>query len=288
MIDSCIFCNFTATSPAVLVQNPTYSLEFRRSRVDNIICNADRLFRFYEGLNCTIFMSCFHRTAANSVSSVAIESYPSGRARFSSANLTSESVCGLGKSLHSSFFSGADGCTFFHNNFSGISVKVDRSGFSLERSPFVEGTTGFTQAANCKGGSLIASYLDRNQLYEKMNLLNSSVLSGRGLFSLHYTFKTTLKDFIIESKAQRAWIDSQSSGSPTLALVSCQILGYQPPASSRVDTSGLSKVETAVLIKIKKNRWILCQNYSYWFSINTESRLFLFNLPLFVILAPLS
>ena len=236
VIDSSIFCNFTATSPAFLVQNPTFSLELKKSRFDDIVCDSDLLFNYNQGLNCTIFMTCFHRTASNIVSAFSITSGISGRARYSSIILTSESVCGLGRSTHASYSSGENECIFFHNNFSGISVKSYRSGFSLEYSPFVEGTTGFAQAANCEGGALIASYLNQNQLYEKMNLLNSSVLAGRGLFALCYTsFKTMLKDFIIESKEQRIWIDTvETYGNPTLVLVSCKILGYQPPPSNRV------------------------------------------------------
>ena len=288
VIDSSIFCNFTTTSPAFLVQNPTYSLELSRSRFDEIICNADRLFYFCQGLNCTIFTSCFHRTASNRDSSVSIIGDISGRARYCSINLTSESVCGLGKSAFSSFFSGADACTFFHNNFSRISVTTYRSGFSFEYSPFVEGTTGFTQAVNCEGGALMASYLDRNQLYEKMNLLNSTVFPGRGLFALYTTFKTTLRDFIIESKEQRIWIDTgEGSGSPNLTLVLCQIYGYQPPASSRGDAYGLSKVESAVPHKIERNDWILCRNCSSQFTFNTVNRAFLIPFPLTVMFVSL-
>ena len=289
MIDSSIFCNFTATGPAFLVQNPTYSLEVRKSRFDGIVCNTDRVFNFYQGLNCTIFMSCFHRTAANRVSAVSIMTDVSGRAKHSSINLTAESLCGLGKSEAASYFGGEDGCTFFHNNFTGISVTAYRSGFSLERSPFVEGTTGFAQAINCKGASLMASYLARDQLYEKMNLLNSSVFSGRGLFALYITFKTTLKDFIIESKEQRNWIDTQeANGSPTLTLISCKLLGYQPPASDRVDASGVSKVESAVTNKVERNNWVLCRNNSSRFTIDAWNRVFLILLPLIVMLMPLS
>ena len=289
MIDSCIFCNFTTTRTAFSVRDPTYYLELRRSRFDHIFCNADFLFNFCYGLNCTIFLSCFHRTASNLITSITIDGNSYDGAKHSSINLTSESVSGLGISTSASYFGGLDGCAFFHNNFSGISVKTSRSGFSLEYSPFVEGSTGFMQAVNCEGAALMGSYLDRNQLYEKMNLLNSSVFPGRGLFALcHTSFKTTLKDFIIESKEQRNWIDTgEAIDNPTLALISCKILGYQPPASDRVDASGVLKVETAVPNRVKRNDWILCRNYSTQFTIDAWSRVFLILLSLIVMLAPL-
>ena len=73
------------------------------------------------------------------------------------------------------------------------------------------------------------------------------------------SLKTTLKDFVIESKEKRIWIGTdEANGNPTLALVSCKIIGYQPPASNRVDTSGLSKVESAVPNRVIRNDWILC------------------------------
>ena len=129
-------------------------------------------------------------------------------------------------------FRWVNGSSFFHSISCGISVKVDRSWFSLERSPFVEWISGFTQAVSFESCSLMASYHNRNHSTRRWI---SSVLLGRGLIALYDTLKTTLKDFIIESKEQRIWVDTkETNGSLTLALISCKILRYQPAASTHL------------------------------------------------------
>ena len=156
-------------------------------------------------------------------------------------NQTYECQCGLDRSSSASYCGGRMGITFFHNNSTEITVTSMRSSFSLETSPFVEGTTGFCQSTNCRGGPCMAVYFDRDSLLEIISIINSTILPGRGLFSLYYSYTATLKDFIIEVKEQRNWLDTTDcSGTNYLVLKSCKLLGYVPPDSKKVSASDCS------------------------------------------------
>lgn len=89
---------FHTTSP--LSWSETHLFPWVKEKgADNVICDTDRHFNFYQGQKRTIFMGCSHRTPANLVTPVNILSHISGRARHCSVNLT----LGLCKSKYSSF-----------------------------------------------------------------------------------------------------------------------------------------------------------------------------------------
>lgn len=266
---SSYFYNFTGNNRAIYVNNAGYSMEVQTTRFEGIFSNICP-FYFERGTNCSIVRCCFISCCGSSVTVVGISSY-SASVPYGSVNITYEVNCGLEQSDSGSFYGGRKGCTFFHNNFTEASVKMLRSSFSLETSPFTEGTTGFCQATSCTGGSAIEFLLDSNSVFEKMSLINSTLSSNWGLFCLYFSYTSTVKDFIIEIKKSAGWIDElHTSGTPKLVLVSCRIIGILPPKSNRVDTKGANVVQTVVLPTLKKNSWALCRQLSNNFTFAPE------------------
>lgn len=259
IISSSYFCNFTTNRAAVVVSNSVYSLLVEKTRLDAIVCEDRRPFSFENGQNCTIFRCCFTKTSGSQVPTVGIDALVNG-VPYGSMNVTYDLQCGLGRSKYGSFYGGRNKYAFFHNNFTANSLTTERSSFSLEVSPFGEGSTGFCQATNCRGGPIVAFYMDRDCVYEKMSFINSTIGMGRGIFALVYSFMTIVKDFIIEIKEQRNWLDTiDTSGKPSLTLISCRILGCCPVVASRVDQSGVLVVDRVVPQLITKNSWVLCR-----------------------------
>ena len=270
-IDSAYFCRFVSSSSPIIIRNTGYSLDVQRTRFEGLVCNDNRIIQFEYGYNCTLSRCCFVSTSAIIASTIGIDAHDHS-VLYGSINVTFELSCGHGRSVHASFCGGRNGCTFFHNNITDSSVRSMRSGFSLETSPFKEGTNGFCQSTACKGGPLIAFYLSQNSIFDKMNLINSTVPNGRGILSLYFGYTATLKEFIFDLKEQRNWVDSSNSdGRTKVILRSSKIIGYAPPEVSEIDASDALLVETVVLSSIKKNSWILCRQQSNHFSASSPS-----------------
>lgn len=247
------------------MSNADYSLDVRWSRFEGIICTGC-VFQFQKGYNCTISLCCFFKTSGTQNSAMGIDaneySVPYG-----SINISTEVECGLGRSRDGSYCGGRKGCTFFHNNFSWISVTNRRCGFSLEMSPLPQYTNGFNQVTSCIGGPMVSFYLITDNVFEKATLLNCTVPSGRGIIYLAYTFTAQCYDFIIEIAQTRSWLDpSEPRGSPKLTLNSCKILGKIQPATERVSTNDVIQVESVHIPRLRKNSYILCRQSSIMFS----------------------
>lgn len=270
ILSCCLFCNFTSKNAAISIESVSYSLEVRMTMFDMLICDDTLPFCFIKGVKCELESCCFFQTSGTDAPGVGIYAH-SENVPYSSANRTVECKCGLGRSLSSSFFGGRKGITFFHNNFTSSWITTKRSSFSLETSPFTEDVTGFVQVTNCRGGPIFSLYLDRDSLFEKMNFINSTLNRNSGCICIVYSYTATIRDFIIEVKDQRNWIEPDSRGDPSLLVISCQIMGCKPSDSLKVVESELSIVGTVVLPFIMKNAWFLCGQRSGRLTVPLDS-----------------